>query len=83
MDVVLVVKVTKMELIDSHKLDLSSPLRDVIFITYSNGVTERLDLFSEMDTTNIDYWDYKKTKKSKEIIIFKQYDINKIANEIE
>ena len=32
-----IVKITKMRLIDSHKPDLLSPLRDVIFIYLANG----------------------------------------------
>ena len=74
-----VVKITNMELIDSHKPDLKGPLRDVIFITLANGEIKRLDLFAESDVTNIDYWDYKKTKKSKEITLFKHWNVEDYA----
>lgn len=66
-----VVKITKMQLIDYHKPDKKAPLRDVIFITLANGEIKRLDLFSELDVSNIDYWEYKKTNRSKEICLFK------------
>lgn len=78
-----VVKITKMRLIDSHKPDLLSPLRDVIFINLANGVVKRLDLFAESDTSNVDHWNYEKTWMSKEKVLFKHWDITKYAVEIE
>ena len=78
-----IVKITNMELIDHHKPNLKGNLRDVIFIALANGEIKILDLFAEMDATNIDYWEYKKTWKSKEKIIFKHWDINEIAEEID
>lgn len=74
-----IVKITKMELIDHHKPNLRGPLRDIIFITLANGEIKRLDLFAESDVTNIDYWEYKKTKKSKEITLFKHWNIEDYA----
>ena len=74
-----IVKITKMELFDQHKPNLKSPLRDVIFITLANGEVKILDLFAEMDATNIDYWEYRKTKKSKETVIFKHWNIEDYA----
>ena len=41
-----IVKITNMKLIDHHKPDLKSALRDVIFITLANGEIKRLDLYS-------------------------------------
>ena len=76
-------KITNMELIDHHKPNLKGNLRDVIFIVLANGEIKILDLFAEMDATNIDYWEYKKTWKSKEKVIFKHWDINEIAEEID
>ena len=78
-----IVKITNMELIDHHKPNLKGNLRDVIFIALANGEIKILDLFAEMDATNIDYWEYKKTWKSKEKIIFKHWDMNEIAEEID
>ena len=86
-----IVKITKMRLIDSHKPDLLSPLRDVIFIylangevkNLANGVVKRLDLFAESDTSNVDHWNYEKTWMSKEKVLFKHWDITKYAVEIE
>lgn len=78
-----IVKITNMELIDHHKPNLKGNLRDVIFIALANGEIKILDLFAEMDATNIDYWEYKKTWKSKEKVIFKHWDINEIAEEID
>lgn len=78
-----IVKITNMELIDHHKPNLKGNLRDVIFIVLANGEIKILDLFAEMDATNIDYWEYKKTWKSKEKVIFKHWDINEIAEEID
>lgn len=75
-------KITKMELIDHHKPNLHGPLRDVIFITLANGEVKTLDLFADSDVTNVDYWEYKKTWKSKEITLFKHWDVNEIAEEI-
>lgn len=77
--IVLIVKVTNMELIDHHKPNLKGPLRDVIFITFANGGVKTLDLFAETDVTNIDYWEYKKTKKSKFVTIFKHWSVDEIA----
>ena len=77
-----VVKITNMRLIDHHKPNINGRLRDVIFITLANGEIKRLDLFAESDVTNIDYWEYRKTWKSKEKVIFKHWDINEIAEEI-
>lgn len=78
-----IVKITNMELIDHHKPNLKGNLRDVIFIVLANGEIKILDLFAEMDATNIDYWEYKKTWKSKEKVIFKHWDINEIAEQID
>ena len=78
-----IVKITNMELIDHHKPNLKGNLRDVIFIALANGEIKILDLFAEMDATNIDYWEYKKTWKSKEKVIFKHWDINEIAEQID
>lgn len=76
-------KITKMQLIDHHKPDLHGPLRDVIIITYANGDFRILDLFSNMDVTDINYWKYQETIKSITVEIFKHDDISKYANEIE
>lgn len=81
--IVLIKQVTNMKLIDAHKMDLNSPLRDIIIVTFASGEIRTVDLFAEMDVTNIDYWYYEKTQNSNEIILFKHYDVNKIANEIE
>ena len=74
-----IVKITKMRLNDSHKPDLLSPLRDVIFIYLANGVVKRLDLFAESDTSNVDHWNYETTWMSKEKVLFKYWDITKYA----
>lgn len=78
-----ITKITNMELIDKHKPNLKSPLRDIIFISLANGEIKRLDLFAEMDVTNIDCWEYKKTNKSKEKVIFTHWDLDKYASTIE
>ena len=78
-----IVKITNMKLIDHHKPDLKSALRDVIFITLANREIKRLDLSSDSDVTNIDYWEYEKTWQSRKIILFKHWDIEKVAMYIE
>ena len=78
-----IVKITNMKLIDHHKPDLKSALRDVIFITLANGEIKRLDLSSDSDVTNIDYLEYEKTWQSRKIILFKHWDIEKVAMSIE
>lgn len=74
-----VVKITKMEMIDTHKPELRGVFRDVIFITLANGEIKRLDLYANSDTTNIDYWEYHKTSKSKEIVLFKHWNVEDYA----
>ena len=74
-----VVLVTKMELIDTHKPELRGALRDVLFITLANGEIKRLDLYANSDVTNIDYWEYHKTRKSKEKTLFKHWNIEDYA----
>lgn len=76
-----IVKITNMELIDHHKPNKKSPYRDVIFIALADGDIKKLDMFAEMDVTNIDYWEYKKTWKSKEKVLFKHWNINDVAEE--
>ena len=76
-------KITKMQLIDHHKPDLHGPLRDIIVITYANGDFRILDLFSKMDVTDIQYWEYQETVKSIRVEIFKNEDISKYAKEID
>ena len=78
-----IVKITNMKLIDHHKPDLKSALRDVIFITLANGEIKRLDLSSDSDVTNIDYWEYEKTWQSRKIILFKHWNIEKVAAPLE
>lgn len=74
-----VVKVTKMDLIDTHKPELRGALRDVMFITLANGETKILDLYANIDVTTCDYWEYHKTKKSKEIVLFKHWNVEDYA----
>lgn len=74
-----VVLITKMELIDTHKPELRGALRDVMFITLANGEIKRLDLYADIDATTCDYWEYKKTWKSKEKTLFKHWNIEDYA----
>ncbi len=78
-----IIKITNMKLIDRHKPDLRSKPRDVIFITLANGEVKRLDLFSDSDFTNIDYWEYEKTWYSRKIILFKHWNIEEVATPLE
>lgn len=71
-----ITKITNMKLIDKHKPGKPSPIRDVLFVTLASGEIRRLDMFAMQDTTDIEYWDYEKTWRSKEISIWKHLDID-------
>lgn len=51
------------------------PLQDILKISYENGKNRVLDLFSEKDITDIDYFEIVESDKTSEIVYFKDTNL--------
>lgn len=58
--------------------DMIFPTQDLLEITFENGKTRIVDLFSEKDITDMDYFKVVETKRTKNRIIMLDHDFKDI-----
>ena len=70
-DIIEILQVKNVRIKNTHN-NYIFPYQNIMKITFRNGETRFLDLFSRRDMTDVDYFKIITTEKTKEKIIFKE-----------
>ena len=73
MNIVRIIKLKNVRIKNIHNNTLF-PKQDVLEIEFENGEIRKIDLFSEKDITDIDYFEIETTPKTRCDIIFEDKD---------
>ena len=72
-DIIRLTKINNVRILNKHNGYLF-PYQNILEIEFRNGKKRVLDLISERDITEIDYFEVVKTNKTKEVNLFKEYE---------
>lgn len=72
-DIIKITKIDNIRIRNTHN-DYVFPLQSILKVETREGGIRILDLFSERDITSIDYFVVEETPKTKEHILFKEYE---------
>ena len=70
--VIAIVKFNNVQIRNKHN-DFLFPMQDILEIDMEDGF-RIIDLFSQKDITDIDYFEIVTTPKTKKIVLFKEYE---------
>ena len=71
--IIQIVKLDNVQIENTHN-GYKYPLQNVLEIDFANGKFRMIDLFSQKDITDIDYFKVVPTSKTKKKYIFKEYN---------
>ncbi len=72
-DIIKITKINNIRVQNKHNGYLF-PYQSILEIEFRNGRKRILDLFSQRDITEIDYFEIVRTNKTKEVILFKEFE---------
>lgn len=72
-DIIKVIKINNVRIKNLHN-GVIFPEQDILKVCYRDGSYRILDLFSHYDITEIDYYEVIETKKTKEIVLYKEFE---------
>lgn len=73
-DIIKITKVDNVHIKNNHN-NVMFPLQSILLIESRDGSVRTLDLASQRDMTDIDYFEIIKTRKTKEKTIFKEEEM--------
>lgn len=72
-DIIKITKVDKVRIKNTHN-EVLFPEQSILKIEFRGGECRILDLFSNYDITDIDYYQVIETKKTKEKVLYKEFE---------
>lgn len=72
-DIVRIDLIKNIQIKNKHN-DFITPKQDIIIVSFRNGKSRIIDLASEVDITDIDYFEILKSNKTKYKVIFKEWE---------
>lgn len=72
-DIIKITKIDNVKIENTHN-DFQYPLQSILKIETREGGSRIIDLMADRDITDIDYLVVKETPKTKEKILFKEYE---------
>lgn len=73
MDIKKITKIKNVKIKNTHN-DFMYPSQDILEIEFKNGSIKRLDLLSQKDMTDVDYFEVIETIMTKKDIIYEESD---------
>ena len=70
-DIVEIVKVKNVRIRNKHN-NVLFPIQNVLKVIFRSGESRTIDLFSQKDMTEVDYFQVEETNKTKNKILFKE-----------
>lgn len=75
MNIIEIARIKNVRIENTHN-GVLFPMQDILRITFENGDNRIIDLFSEKDITDIDYFKVNESEKTKKKILFSDSDLS-------